>query len=169
MTGVYSSELEQFQSTFDAVEVVEGEPIQSEKKAWTPPFKVGEREPAIIAEAYLSRAPWEGDDGVYLRLDLLHEVKDQSVELYLPLSAKSPKQAEFVKKTLKTIGYDLDEPANTLAGIEDYAHKFEGLIVEVYTSSYDSGGKMRYNHYINKILGDGGTASTKKIEDDIPF
>jgi hypothetical protein len=170
MTGVYESELAQFQAAFDAVDVTDGEPTMAEKKPWTPPFTVGEREPGIITDAYLTRPPWEGDDGIYLRLDILHEVKDQSVNLLLPLHGKSEKQTQHVKKTLKTIGYDLDDPANTLAGLEDHTVDFEGKIVEIYTSTYTgANGKTRYNHYINKVLGEAGSQHVKDIADDIPF
>jgi hypothetical protein len=169
MSGIYTNELQQFQEKFDAVEVPPAkEPLEAEKKQWVPPFTPGERENGIITDAYLSRAPWDNDDGVYLRLNILHEEKDQSIDQYLPLSGKSEKQTQFVKKTLQTLGFDLDLPENTLAGLEDEAHKFEGLIVELYTSSYQKGnGKTGYNHYINKIVG-AGTVN-KDPNDDIPF
>lgn len=167
-SGVFGSELEQFQSTFDAVDVTDTYPADEKpKRAWKPPFKVGEKDEAIISDAYLTRPPWEGDDGVYLRVALLHEEKDEEVDFYLPLTAKSERQAAHVKKTLKTLGYDLDDPSKTLAGLEDHCHEFEGKIVEIYTKAYESNGRTRYNYYVNKIVGDG--VAPARPGDDIPF
>lgn len=162
-----AAELAQFQDLFDAVADPVDTPREKPKREWIPPFKINNTDTAMISECSVGKPPWPNDEGLYLRITLLHEIKDQSVTIYWPLTPKSIAQAGFVKQSLMKIGYDLDNPATQLKDLASECANFEGKLVEVFTKPFESKNGTKYNHYLNKILGD--SPSMMRDDPDIPF
>lgn len=158
----FTNELKQFQSTFDAVNL--DEKASKPKKAWTPPFKINDNDEAIITVCCLTTPPWDNDDGIYLRVQLEHEISGTNVNNYYPMTPKSDGQARFVKSQLKKLGYDLDEQPVT--GVEDWAPSIEGARVGIFTKLSEYKGRIKYSYYINEILDKPAPIDPM---DDIPF
>jgi hypothetical protein len=164
---MYKNELAQMQNTFDAAEVGAQKVEGGAKKPYQPAFPVGEKAQAVITSTRIGGPPWEGDDRIFLCIELTHPVSEKSEKMWMPLTNLTERAAGWVKSQLAKLGYDTD--ATPLAELEDHVDEWIGLTVEIFTKRNDRG-KVQY--YINHIVKEDEVefvAEKAPAGDDIPF
>jgi hypothetical protein len=160
---MYQNELAQMQNVFDAAEVGAKKADGEQKKLYQPAFPVGEKSEAVVTSVKVGGPPWDGDDRVFLAVELTHPISDRSETMWLPLTNLTERAAGWVKSQLKNLKYDTD--VTPLSEIEDHMENWIGLTVQIFTKRNDRG-KVQY--YINHVIDDAPAAGTL-ADDDIPF